>query len=72
MNLELNWGVALNGCSWLSIPKRDLMNLELLLDGLISPFPELSIPKRDLMNLERSNSEKFVRRRNSFQSLKGI
>ena len=51
MNLELFWLGGRHNRP-LSIPKRDLMNLE---RGEFYPkaiVRELSIPKRDLMNLE--------------------
>ena len=54
----------------LSIPKRDLMNLEHKQDLLILLIAILSIPKRDLMNLEPSGITTYSAQK--IQSLKGI
>ena len=53
MNLEHPGQLHKHSTDLLSIPKRDLMNLEQArLGKLLSNQPALSIPKRDLMNLE--------------------
>ena len=54
MNLEQqNLASAKELPTILSIPKRDLMNLELFI-FIIRLSQSLSIPKRDLMNLEHA------------------
>jgi len=52
MNLERPLSRKHRLIAYVSIPIRDLMNLELFENGIADIFFRVSIPIRDLMNLE--------------------